>query len=134
DSARRKTVQLRADARPSGSHHCRWQFADRSGVEGRASRAGDDLQPDASEPRSLNAAPEKETRKPSPDLFFGMPEDATRALLTRQDGVLQLLGDPRLDDCLGWNLDRFASRRVAAHSGFAMLLDQLDHAGQHKLS
>ena len=43
------------------------------------------------------------------------PESAARLLL-RKDGVLQLLGDARLDDRLRGNLDCLARRRIAAHA------------------
>jgi hypothetical protein len=52
----------------------------------------------------------------------------------RKNGVLQLLRDPRLDDRLGGNLDRFAGGRVATHARLALLHDELHHAGKHELT
>src|SRR5262249_60139565 len=55
-------------------------------------------------------------------------------LLARQHRVLELLGDPRLDDRLRRNLDRLAGCRIAAHSGLALLHHQFYHAGQDELA
>ena len=63
-----------------------------------------------------------------------LPERQQRRLLTGQDCVLQLLGDPRFHDGLGGNLDRLAGGRVAAHPRLPLLDDQLDHAWQHELA
>ena len=48
--------------------------------------------------------------------FNGSGVWGNHALFPRQDRVLQLLGDPRLDDGLGGNLDGLARGRVPAHA------------------
>src|ERR687888_2421933 len=55
-------------------------------------------------------------------------------LLSRQNGVFELLGDSRFHNGLRGNLDRLARRRVAAHPRLALLNDQLHHSGQHELA
>ena len=59
---------------------------------------------------------------------------AAKRLLARQNRVLELLGDPGLDDGLGGNLDRLAGGRVASHARLALLDDQLHHAWKHELA
>src|SRR5689334_5635386 len=56
------------------------------------------------------------------------------ALLPRQNGILELLGNSLLDDRLGGNLNRLAGGRVAAHARLALLDHQLHHSRQHELS
>src|SRR5207249_3496685 len=51
-----------------------------------------------------------------------------------QYSVFQLLGDTRLDDGLGGNLDRLTGCRIPAHPRFPLLDYQLHHPGQHELS
>src|SRR3990172_8311 len=55
-------------------------------------------------------------------------------LLLRQNGVLQLLRDPRLDDGLGGNLDLLARGRIASQARLALLDDQLHHPREHELA
>ncbi len=79
---------------------------------------------------------------PQPSTLHRCPNNARKAqsehrawrLLTRQNRVLELLGDPGLDDGLGWNLDRLAGGRVASHARLALLDDQLHHARKYELA
>ena len=57
-----------------------------------------------------------------------------RESTTRQDRVLHLLRDARLDDGLGGNLDRLTGGRVAAHAGLRLPHVELHHAGQRELA
>src|SRR4029079_828160 len=54
-------------------------------------------------------------------------------LLARENGGLQCLLDPRLDDSLGGDLDRVARGGVTAHARLALLDHEFHHAGQDEL-
>ncbi len=123
---------LQEDCRAAGRHDLGRQRG-RQGHDVRARLPADQGAADAG--GGLVPPADKATaRWRSPERRQGPGQGVLRRLLLRQDRVLQLLGDARLDDRLGGDLDRLAGRRVAAHAGLALLHDQLDHPGQHELA